>query len=157
MKKASLGRQERRRAAKAAGVGKDGGKEFLRLYVEQERLAGRLFTAEDVNSFLETEKQAGRLYDMERVVALLNDNTRRAIQIVFTAMMESHICGASRILRDIDPVVMGMFKDLERMTREDGLDYANAKMAERYQLAKRRSYRPIKGLEHLIGGDEDDL
>ena len=157
MKKASLGRQERRRAAKASGVDKGAAAELIRLYVEQERLAGRLFTAEDVKSFLETEKQAGRLYDMERVVALLNDNTRQAIQIVFTAMMESHICGASRILRDIDPVVMGMFKDLERMTREDGLEYANAKMAERYQLAKRRSYRPIKGLEHLIGGEEDDL
>lgn len=152
MKKASLGRQERRRAAKAAGVGKDGGKEFLRSYVEQERLAGRLFTADDLKSYIATEKQAGRLYDLDGVLALLNDNTRQAVQIVFTAMMEAHVCGASRILRDIDPVVLQMYKDLERMTREDGLEYANAKMAERYQLAKRRSYRPIKGLEHLLQG-----
>lgn len=155
MKKISLGRQERRRAAKAAGLGNGTEwKEFLRTYVEQERLAGRLFTAEDVRGFIEAEKQSGRLYDLEGVVTLVNEHVRQAVQIVFTAMMEAHVCGASRILRDIDPVVLSMFKDLERMTREDGIEYANAKMEERYNLAKRRSYRPIKGLEHLTKGGE---
>jgi hypothetical protein len=39
---------------------------------------------------------------------------------------------------------MQMFKDLERMTVEDGQEVANDKMQERYQLAKIRTFRRLK-------------
>lgn len=150
MKQTSLGRRERRKAARRTDGVPLATPEYLKAYVDGERLAGRLYFPQDVKAYIDGEKKAGRLYDLGTTVALVNENTTTAIQIVFTAIMEAHVAGASRILRDIDPLVTSMFKDLERITLEDGLEVANAKMLERYHLAKRRSYRPIRGLEHLL-------
>lgn len=133
MKKPSVGRQARRSGQKPVQAIPYATPEYLRAYVEQERRAGRLYTQADV-------------------LDMLNENANTCFRIVFTAMMEGHVCGSSRILRDVDPLVNEMFRDLERVTKEDGRDVAQAKLAERYQKAKRNSFRPIRGLEHLTGG-----
>lgn len=140
MKKPSMGRQARRSGQKQLQAIPYATPEYLAAYVNQERRAGRLFTQADV-------------------LDLLNDNAQTCIRIVFTALMEGHICGSARILRDLDPLVNRMFDDMERLTREDGADVAHDKLAERYQKAKRNSFRSVKGLEHLTGGKnetEDD-
>jgi hypothetical protein len=104
-----------------------------------------------IQEYVQKEIAGGRLFDLEGAADLASDYTRIAIEVVFTAIMESHTAGASRILRDIDPLVESMFKDMERMCQSDGYEYAAAKLKERYQKAKKNSYRPIKGLE-LLGG-----
>lgn len=136
MKKPSVRRQALRSGQKPLQAIPYATPEYLAAYVNQERRAGRLFTQADV-------------------LDMLNENAQTCIRIVFTALMEGHICGSSRILRDLDPLVNQMFDDMERMTREDGAEVAHDKLAERYQKAKRNSFRPIKGLEHLMGGNAD--
>lgn len=111
-------------------------------------------TPEYLSRYVDTERRAGRLFNLEDTVRLLNDNTRTAIRIVFTAMMEGHVAGSARILRDVDPLVSELYRDLERMTRQDGADYAEAKLEERFQKAKRQTFRPVRGLEHITGGGD---
>ena len=147
----SLGRKQRRAADRAAGKASP---EALKAYVSAERIAQRLFTKEDLLDFVAEQQKAGRLFDLETVVELMNANTRQTIQICYTALMEEHVAGSAKILRDIDPVVMKMFKDLERMAVEDGQDVANDKMKERYELAKRRTWRNISGVERRVAGDK---
>lgn len=126
MKKPSVRRQARRSGGKASLPYPMATPEYLRNYVSQER-------------------QAGRLFDLDDMITLLNDNTRQALHIAYTAMMESHHAGAAVIQRDIDPLVVSMFKDLELMTANDGQDYAMAKLQERYQKAAKNTYRKLKG------------
>ena len=137
----SFGRKQRRKAERSSGGASP---EALRAYVAAERMAQRLFTKDDLLDFIAEQQKAGKLFDLETVVELMNANTRQAIQIVYTALMEEHVAGAGRILRDVDPVVIQMFKDLERMAVEDGQEVANDKMQERYQLAKARTFRRLK-------------
>lgn len=103
-----------------------------------------------IQEYVQKEIAGGRLFDLEGAGNLASNYTKLAIEVVFTAIMESHTAGASRILRDIDPLVESMFKDMEKMCLEDGYEYAADKLKQRYNKAKKNSYRPIKGLE--LGG-----
>lgn len=132
MKKPSVSRQARRSGGKAP-------------------LPYKLATPEYLRSYVDTERQAGTLFNVEDVTTLLNDSVRQALRIAYTAMMESHHAGAAVIQRDIDPLVVQMYKDLERMTTQDGLEYAAVKLQERYEKAAKNTYRKLKG------GDAHDL
>lgn len=134
MKKPSVSRQARRSGGKAPTPYKLATPEYLRSYVNQER-------------------QAGRLYNLDDVTTLLNEGTRQALRIAYTAMMESHHAGAAVIQRDIDPIVVQMYKDLERMTSSDGKEYAMHKLRQRYNKAAKETYRRLKAK----GGSADDL
>lgn len=134
MKKPSASRQARRSGGKTPMPHSMATPEYLRSYVNQER-------------------QAGRLYNLDDMINLLNANTRQALHIAYTAMMESHHAGSAVILRDIDPLVVEMYRDLERMTTRDGQDYATAKLDERYRKATRETYRKLK----RKGENADDL
>ena len=132
MKKPSVSRQARRRGGKTP-------------------LPYNLATPEYLRNYVNGERQAGRLFNLDDMINLLNDNTRQALHIAYTAMMESHHAGAAVIQRDIDPLVVGMYHDLERMTAQDGLEYAAAKLHERYEKVAKTTYRKLKG------GDAHDL
>lgn len=110
-------------------------------------------TPEYLRSYVNAERQAGRLFNLDDMIDLLNANTRQALHIAYTAMMESHRAGSAVILRDIDPLVVEMYRDLERMTTRDGQDYATAKLDERYRKATRETYRKLK----KKGENTDDL
>lgn len=110
-------------------------------------------TPEYLRSYVNIERQAGRLFNLDDMINLLNANTRQALHIAYTAMMESHHAGSAVILRDIDPLVVEMYRDLERMTTRDGQDYATAKLDERYRKATRETYRKLK----KKGENADDL
>lgn len=110
-------------------------------------------TPEYLRSYVNAERQVGRLFNLDDMIDLLNANTRQALHIAYTAMMESHHAGSAVILRDIDPLVVEMYRDLERMTTRDGQDYATAKLDERYRKATRETYRKLK----KKGENTDDL
>lgn len=137
----SFGRSQRRKAERnTAGVSS----EALRAYVSGERIAQRLFTKDDVLDFVAQLRASGKAFELPDVIELLNANTRQAIQICYTVLMENHIAGAAKILRDVDPYIVEIYKELERLTVEDGQEVASDKMRERYELAKKRTYRKLK-------------
>ena len=134
MKKPSVSRQARRSGGKAP-------------------LPSPMATPEYLRSYVNTERQAGNLFNLEDVTTLLNDSVRQALRIAYTAMMESHHAGAAVIQRDIDPLVVQMYKDLERMSKADGQEYARDKLRQRYNKAAKETYRRLK----TKGGIADDL
>lgn len=134
MKKPSVSRQARRSGGKAP-------------------MSYPLATQEYLRSYVNAERQAGTLFNLEDVTALLNEGTRQALRIAYTAMMESHHAGAAVIQRDIDPLVVQMYKDLERMTSRDGKEYAMDKLRQRYNKAVKDTYRRLKPK----GGSANDL
>ena len=134
MKKPSVSRQVRRSGGKSP-------------------LPNQLATPEYLRSYVNAERQAGALFNVEDVTTLLNDSVRQALRIAYTAMMESHHAGAAVIQRDIDPIVVQMYKDLERMTSSDGREYAMDKLRQRYNKAAKDTYRRLKPK----GGNANDL
>lgn len=128
MKKPSVSRQARRSGGKSP-------------------LPYQLATPDFLRAYVNAERQAGTLFNLEDVTALLNESTRQALRIAYTAMMESHHAGAAVIQRDIDPIVVQMYKDLERMTNSDGREYAMDKLRQRYNKAAKETYRRLKAKE----------
>lgn len=112
----------------------------------------KLATPEYLRSYVNQERQAGRLYNLDDITTLLNEGTRQALRIAYIAMMESHHAGAAVIQRDIDPLVVEIYKELERMTNADGREYAMDKLRQRYNKAAKDTYRTLRKKE-----DANDL
>lgn len=99
--------------------------------------------------YVAAAKARGELFTREQVEKMLTDSANihssQMIHVVYTAIMESHVAGWTRLHRDIDPIVVEILKGVDRITETDGGYVADAKLIERYNMARKRTERRKRG------------